>query len=414
MKLTKPKKLKKPDTSQQAIELELQYGALNYHPLPVVLSVGKGVWVGDLEGKRYLDFLAGYSALNQGHCHPKIIAALIEQAQKLTLTSRAFHNDLLGIFEKRLCELFGYERLLPMNTGVEAVETAIKLSRKWGYEEKGVAPGAAKIIVCEDNFHGRTIAAISASTSRESRDGFGPFLEGIIKIPFNDLVALKFALEDESVVGFLVEPIQGEAGLLLPERDYLKDASQLCKTAHVLFMADEVQTGLGRTGKLLACDYEEVRPDILILGKALSGGVLPLSAVLANEKIMKCIRPGEHGSTFGGNPLACSVGLAAIDALLDEGMIENSSKLGEVFRRELEGVGPDLVTEVRGMGLMNAIEVLSWGKASAHDICLKLLEKGLLAKPTRQNVIRLTPPLMISESELAQAIEIIRKTFLEI
>jgi len=364
------------------IELEEKHGAHNYHPLPVVLAKGKGVFVWDVEGKKYFDFLSAYSAVNQGHCHPKIINAMIEQAQILTLTSRAFYNDKLGPYEKYITEYFGYDKILPMNTGAEGDETALKLCRKWAYLKKGIKENNAKIIVCENNFHGRTITVISMSTDPDSYGGFGPFTPGFVKIPYNDLKALKKALEDPDVAGFLVEPIQGEAGVFVPDEGYLSKAYKMCKDKNVLFIADEVQTGLARTGKLLACDHENVRPDILILGKALSGGVFPISAVLADDEIMLCIKPGEHGSTFGGNPLAAKIAVAALEVIKEEKLAENSAHLGEIFRNELRKINSPMIELVRGKGLLNAIVIKPTNGKEAWDVCLKMAGNGLLAKPT--------------------------------
>lgn len=397
-------------TSSQAIELEERYGAHNYHPLPVVLKKGKGVYVWDVEGKKYYDFLSAYSAVSQGHCHPKILKALHEQADQLTLTSRAFHNDVLGEFEKYICEYLGYERVLPMNTGVEAVESAIKLARKWGYEKKGIAENQAKIIFCENNFHGRTTTVISASTDADSRNNFGPFMPGLVMIPYNNLPALEKALKDDTVCGFMVEPIQGEAGVFVPDDGYLKGAYELCKSANVLFIADEIQTGLGRTGKLLCCDYEGVKPDLLILGKALGGGVLPVSCVLADDDIMLLLKPGQHGSTFGGNPLAARVAIAALEVIREEKLVENALRLGDFFREELKKIESPMVKDVRGKGLLNAITIQSDQPNAAWDLCLKLMDNGLLAKPTHGNKIRFAPPLVINESQLEECVEIIRDT----
>lgn len=396
--------------SKDFIELESKYGAHNYHPLPVVLSKGEGPFVWDVEGKRYFDFLSAYSAVNQGHCHPKIISALIEQAKTLTLTSRAFYNDKLGPYEKFATEYFGYDKLLPMNSGAEADETALKLARRWGYDKKGVPENQAKIIVCEGNFHGRTITIISMSTDPDSYKGYGPYTPGFIFIPYNDLSALEKALEDENVVGFLVEPIQGEAGVVVPDEGYLKKAYDLCHSKNVLFIADEVQTGLARTGKLLACDHENVKPDILILGKALSGGVMPISAVLTNDDIMLVIKPGEHGSTFGGNPLAARVAVAALEVIRDEKLAENAERLGKIFRSELSNFNHPMVELVRGKGLLNAIVIKPTDGKEAWDVCLKMAENGLLAKPTHQHIIRFAPPLVINEEQLIQAIDIIKKS----
>ena len=402
--------------SALAIELEEKYGAHNYHPLPVVLSKGEGVHLWDVEGKHYYDFLSAYSAVNQGHCHPKIISTLIEQAQKLTLTSRAFHNDCLGEYEQFITKYFGYDKVLPMNTGVEAVETALKLARKWAYEKKGVAENQAKIIVCENNFHGRTISIISASTDPSARNNFGPFTSGYITIPYNDTNALEKALQDNNVAGFLVEPIQGEAGVNVPADGYLHTCYEMCKAANVLFIGDEIQTGIARTGKLLACDHEEVRPDILILGKALSGGVLPVSAVLADNEIMLCIKPGEHGSTFGGNPLACKVAIAALEVVKEEKLSENADRLGNILRNELVKLQQEcqMVTTVRGKGLLNAIIIKPMHGKEAWDVCLELRNNGLLAKPTHGDIIRFAPPLVITEEQIYECAEIIKKSVLNI
>jgi ornithine--oxo-acid transaminase len=398
------------------IATEEKYGAHNYHPLPVVLCKGEGVNVWDVEGKKYFDFLSAYSAVNQGHCHPKIINALTEQAQKLTLTSRAFYNDALGEFEKYITTLFGYDKLLPMNTGAEAVETAIKLCRKWAYEVKGVASDKAKIIVCENNFHGRTTTIISFSSDPDSYVNFGPKTPGFIKIPYNNVQALEEALNDTDIAGFLVEPIQGEAGVIVPDEGYLKKCAALCKEKNVLFIADEIQTGIARTGKMLACDFEEVKPDILILGKALSGGVLPLSVVLANNEVMMCIKPGQHGSTFGGNPLACKVGIAAMQVVIEEKLAENAHNIGLIFRERLTQIiaKTELISTVRGKGLLNAIVINDKPESkTAWNICLALKENGLLAKPTHGNIIRFAPPLVINENELLQCCDIIETTILQ-
>ncbi|WP_299530735.1 ornithine--oxo-acid transaminase [Ulvibacterium sp.] len=415
-------------TSKDAIALEQKYGAQNYHPLPVVLSRGEGVYVWDIEGRKYYDFLSAYSAVNQGHCHPKIINALKEQAENLTLTSRAFYNDMLGRYEKYVTEYFGFDKVLPMNTGAEAVETAIKLARKWGYEKKGIHANRAKIIVCQNNFHGRTITIISASNDPVATENFGPYTPGIVSIRYNDLNALQEVLKDGDVAGFLVEPIQGEAGVYVPDETYIKEAHTLCKENNVLFIADEVQTGIARTGRLLAtcgncsCSTKlcngtpEVKPDILILGKALSGGVFPVSAVLANTEIMDVIRPGNHGSTFGGNPLACAVAIAALEVVKEEGLAENADYLGTIFRREMEKLiqRTDLVRLVRGKGLLNAIVINDTEDSStAWNICLALKENGLLAKPTHGNIIRFAPPLVMTEEQLLECIAIISKTILE-
>ncbi len=396
--------------SEDYIALEDKYGAHNYHPLPVVLERGEGVYVWDVEGKKYFDFLSAYSAVNQGHCHPKIIKALTDQAPKLTLTSRAFYSDALGEYEKYITEYFGYDKVLPMNSGAEGDETALKLCRKWAYKVKGIKEGEAKIIVCDGNFHGRTITIVSMSTDPDSYAGFGPFTPGFIKINYNDIKALEKALEDPNVAGFLVEPIQGEAGVYVPDSGYLKKAFDLCKAKNVLFIADEVQTGLCRTGKTICCEHEGVRPDILILGKALSGGVLPISAVLADDKIMLTIKPGEHGSTFGGNPLACKVAIAALEVLKNEKLSENAERLGKIFREELSTVKSDMIELVRGKGLLNAIVIKPKNGKEAWDVCVALKENGLLAKPTHQHIIRFAPPLVINEKQIRESIEIIIKT----
>jgi ornithine--oxo-acid transaminase len=398
--------------SADHIALEDKYGAHNYHPLPVVLAKGEGVFVWDVEGNKYYDFLSSYSAVNQGHCHPKIVAALKKQADVLTLTSRAFHNDTLGEYEKYITDYFGFDKVLPMNTGAEAVETALKLCRKWSYQKKGLAPETAKIIVCDGNFHGRTTTIISFSNDPDARDEFGPYTPGFINIPYNDLDALKEALKDENIAGFMVEPIQGEAGVFVPDEGYLKSAYELCEQANVLFIADEVQTGIARTGRLLAVDHEGVKSDILILGKAISGGVFPVSAVLANDEIMMCIRPGEHGSTFGGNPLANKVAIAALEVVKDENLSENAERLGIILRRELANFENDMITLVRGKGLLNAIVIKPKNGKEAWDVCLKLRDNGLLAKPTHGDIIRFAPPLVITEEELMDCIAIIKKTIL--
>lgn len=397
-------------TSEQAIELENKYGAHNYHPLPVVISRGEGVFLWDVEGKRYYDFLAAYSAVNQGHCHPRIIQALIDQASKLTLTSRAFHNDVLGEYEEFMTQLFGFDKLLPMNTGVEGGETALKLARRWGYDVKGVKKHEAKIIFAEGNFWGRTLSAISASTDPTSYTGFGPYMPGFEIVPYNDIPALEKAFEDPNVVAFMVEPIQGEAGVVVPDEGYLKKVSALCKAKNVLFIADEVQTGIARTGKMLACDHEGVKPDILILGKALSGGVMPVSAVLANDEIMLTIHPGEHGSTYGGNPLACKVAMAAMQVVLDEKLAENAAVLGDIFRNEMRKIKSDRIKLIRGKGLFNAVIIEEKDGISALDVCFKLKENGLLAKPTHGDIIRFAPPLVINEEQLLECCSIIRRT----
>jgi len=404
-------------SSQQAIDLENNYGAHNYHPLPVVLTKGEGVYVWDVDGKRYYDFLSAYSAVNQGHCHPKIIKALNDQASALTLTSRAFYNDVLGKYEKHVTEFFGFEKVLPMNSGAEAVETAIKLCRKYGYEKKGIPENKAEIIVCKNNFHGRTTTIISFSNDEEARKNFGPFTEGFIKIEFDNIEALEEALKSsKNIAGFLVEPIQGEAGVYVPAEGYLAKAKALCEKYGVLFIADEVQTGIARTGKLLAVNHENVIPDILILGKALSGGVYPVSAVLANTHIMEVIKPGQHGSTFGGNPLAAAVAIAALKVIKEEALAENADKLGELFRSELQKFidTQTLIKLVRGKGLLNAIVINDSPESStAWDICLKLRDNGLLAKPTHGNIIRFAPPLVMNEAQLLDCISIIKKTITE-
>ena len=401
-------------SSQMAIDLEDKYGAHNYHPLPVVLAKGQGVFMWDVEGKRYYDFLSAYSAVNQGHCHPKIVGALIEQAQTLELTSRAFYNDVLGVYEKYITEYFGYDRVLPMNSGAEGDETALKLTRKWGYKVKGIPENQAKIICCKENFHGRTITVISMSNDPDARNDFGPFTPGFEAIPYNDLDALAKALEDPNVAGFLVEPIQGEAGVFVPDEGYLKKAYDLCKAKNVLFIADEVQTGIARTGRLLACDWEGFKPDVLILGKALSGGVYPISAVLANDPIMLCIHPGEHGSTFGGNPVAAKVAMAALEVVREEKLAENADKLGELFRSELRKINSPYIELVRGKGLLNAIVIKPFNNKTAWDVCLKMRDNGLLAKPTHQHIIRFAPPLVITEAQIHEAVEIIRKSIKEL
>ena len=395
--------------TQKYLSLEDQFGAHNYHPLPVVLNKGEGVFVWDVDGERYYDFLSGYSAVNQGHCHPKIIAALIEQAQELTLTSRAFYNDLLGEYERYITAMFKYDKVLPMNTGVEAVETALKLARRWGYDVKGIAKNKAKIIVCEGNGHGRTGNVISFSTDSSSKDGFGPFMPGYEIIPYNNLPALEKALQDKTVAAFLVEPVQGEAGVVVPDEGYLSKAKQYCEDANVLFIADEIQTGLGRTGKMLCCDHENVRPDILILGKALSGGTLPVSAVLADDEIMLTIKPGEHGSTYGGNPLACKVAIASLQVLQEEKMTENAAALGNYFRGQLQQLHSPHIRTIRGKGLLNAIVIDHVNPDAAWDLCLTLKENGLLAKPTHGDKIRFAPPLVITRAQTDETISIIQK-----
>jgi len=404
-------------TSQQAIELENKYGAHNYHPLPVVLSKGEGVYVWDVEGKKYYDFLSAYSAVNQGHCHPKIVGAMVNQAQTLTLTSRAFYNDMLGKYEKFATELFGFDKLLPMNTGAEAVETALKLCRKWAYEVKGIEENDAQIVVCENNFHGRTTTIISFSNDPIARKNFGPYTDGFIKIEYNNLKALEEVLEsDKNIAGFLVEPIQGEAGVYVPSEGYLAAAKALCAKHNVLFIADEVQTGIARTGKMLAIDHENVKADILILGKAISGGAYPVSAVLADDNVMNVIKPGNHGSTFGGNPIAAAVATAALEVIQDEGLADNAERLGKIFRAELAEFAKEteLVLSVRGKGLLNAVLINDTEESTtAWDICMKLRDNGLLAKPTHGNIIRFAPPLVMTEEQLMDCIAIIKKTISE-
>jgi len=399
-------------TSQDFIKKEEKYGAHNYHPLPVVLSRGEGVFMWDVEGKRYFDYLSAYSAVNQGHCHPKIIKALVDQVHTLSLTSRAFYNDCLGEYEEYITRYFGYDKVLPMNTGAEGDETALKLCRKWGYVKKGIPENKAKIIVCEGNFHGRTITIISMSTDPDSYKGFGPYTPGFVVVPYNDLNALKKELSDPNVAGFLVEPIQGEAGVYVPDDGYLKAAYDMCHEKNVLFIADEVQSGLCRTGKMLACDHENVRPDILILGKALSGGLYPVSAVLCDDEIMLCIKPGEHGSTYGGNPVAAKVGIAALQVLKDENLAANAEKLGKIFRAEMQQLVNkyEMVELVRGKGLLNAVVIKPSGKIKAWDVCLAMKENGLIAKPTHEHIIRFAPPLVINEEQLHESIGIIKKT----
>ncbi|MFM9028254.1 MAG: ornithine--oxo-acid transaminase [Bacteroidota bacterium] len=392
------------------IAREDRYGAHNYHPLPVVLERGQGVYVWDVDGKQYYDFLSAYSALNQGHNHPRIVAALVAQVSKLTLTSRAFYNNLLGEYEEYVTRLFGYDKVLPMNTGAEGTETALKLCRRWAYEKKGVPENQAKIIVCEGNFHGRTITAISASCDPDSYGGFGPFTPGFIKIPYNDLQALADAVSDPTVAGFLIEPIQGEAGVVIPEEGYLKSAFELCKRNRVLFIDDEIQTGMGRTGRMLACDHEGIRGDILILGKALSGGMLPISAVLADDEVMLCIRPGQHGSTYGGNPLAARVAIESLKVLVEEKLPENSALMGSLLLKELKSMDHPMVNTVRGKGLFCAMEIEPKDGKDAWDFCMALKENGLLAKPTHGHTIRFAPPLVINEKKLMECIAIIRNT----
>jgi ornithine--oxo-acid transaminase len=391
------------------IALEDQFGAHNYHPVPVVLEKGEGVFLYDVDGKRYFDFLSGYSAVNQGHCHPAIIKALTDQAQKLTLTSRAFYNNLLGEYEKYITEYFGYEKVLPMNTGVEGGETAIKLARRWGYAVKGIPENQAKVIFAQGNFWGRTLAAISSSTDPSSYNGFGPFMPGFGLVPYNDLAALETALQDPNVAAYMVEPIQGEAGVVIPTDGYLKGVRDLCTKYNVLFIADEIQTGLARTGTLLACDHENVRPDILILGKALSGGTIPVAAVLADDVIMLQIKPGEHGSTYGGNPLACAVAMKALEVIKSEKMVENSFKMGEILRTELAKLNSPFIASIRGRGLLNAIVIKHDNPEAAWDLCLYLKELGILAKPTHGDKIRFAPPLIITEAQIKEAVQLIGK-----
>jgi len=399
-------------TSKDAMMLEDKYGAHNYHPLPVVLSKGEGVHVWDVEGKRYFDFLSAYSAINQGHCHPKIVNTLIEQTKKLTLTSRAFYNDALGVYEKFVTSYFGYDKVLPMNSGAEGVETAMKICRKWAYDKKGVPENEAKIIVCGENFHGRTITIISMSTDPDSKGGFGPYTPGFITIPYNDTGALEKALEDKTVAGFMVEPIQGEAGVNVPDEGFISKAFEICREKNVLFIADEVQTGIGRTGKLLACDHENVRPDMVILGKALSAGVYPISAVLADDDIMLVIKPGQHGSTFGGNPVAARVAIAALEVIKEEKLAENASELGEVFRSEMKKIDSPMIEKVRGKGLLNAVVIKPTNGKTAWDVCVKMAENGVLAKPTHDHIIRFAPPLVINKDQLMEAIGLIKKSIL--
>lgn len=397
--------------TQDYINREDLYGAHNYHPLPVVLERGEGPFVWDVEGKRYFDFLSAYSAVNQGHCHPKIIRALTEQATRLTLTSRAFYNSVLGEYEEYITKFFGYDKVLPMNSGAEADETALKLCRKWAYKKKGIKENKAKIIACEGNFHGRTITIISMSTDPDARNHYGPFTPGFIIIPYNDTKALEEALKDPDVAGFLVEPIQGEAGVFVPDEGYLKKSYDLCKAHNVLFIADEVQTGLARTGKMLACEHENVRPDILILGKALSGGVMPISAVLADDDIMRTILPGEHGSTFGGNPLAAKVAIAALEVIRDENLCENADRLGKIFREEMKIIRSEMIELVRGKGLLNAVVIKPRNGKTAWDVCLAMKEMGVIAKPTHEHIIRFAPPLVITETEIREAIVLIKEAF---
>lgn len=395
------------------MDREAKYGAHNYHPLPVVLEKGEGIYVWDVNGKRYFDFLSAYSAVNQGHCHPKIVEAMTEQAKKLALTSRAFYNNVLGEWEEYITKYFGYDKVLPMNSGAEADETALKLCRRWGYDVKGIPADQAKIIVCDNNFHGRTITIVTLSNDPSSYAGFGPFTPGFVRIPYDDIPALEEALKDPNVAGFLLEPIQGEAGVYVPHEGYLKKAYDLCKAHNVLFMADEVQTGIARTGKMLACDHEGVRPDILILGKAISGGLMPVSCVLADDEIMLTIKPGEHGSTYGGNPIAAKVSMAALQVIKDEKLEENAERLGKIFRERMEAIKSDMVEIVRGKGLLNAVVITPKNGKTAWDVCLKLRDNGLLAKPTHEHIIRFAPPLVINEEQLIEAIGIIEKTLKE-
>ena len=400
-------------TEQEYMDREAKYGAHNYHPLPVVLEKGEGIYVWDVNGKRYFDFLSAYSAVNQGHCHPKIVEAMTEQAKKLALTSRAFYNNVLGEWEEYITKYFGYDKVLPMNSGAEADETALKLCRRWGYDVKGIPANQAKIIVCDNNFHGRTITIITLSNDPSSYAGFGPFTPGFERIPYDDIPALEEALKDPNVAGFLLEPIQGEAGVYVPHEGYLKKAYDLCKAHNVLFMADEVQTGIARTGKMLACDHEGVRPDILILGKAISGGLMPVSCVLADDEIMLTIKPGEHGSTYGGNPIAAKVSMAALQVIKDEKLEENAERLGKIFRERVKAIKSDMMELVRGKGLLNAVVITPKNGKTAWDVCLKLRDNGLLAKPTHEHIIRFAPPLVINEEQLLEAIGIIEKTLKE-
>ena len=400
-------------TEQEYMDREAKYGAHNYHPLPVVLEKGEGIYVWDVNGKRYFDFLSAYSAVNQGHCHPKIVEAMTEQAKKLALTSRAFYNNVLGEWEEYITKYFGYDKVLPMNSGAEADETALKLCRRWGYDVKGIPADQAKIIVCDNNFHGRTITIVTLSNDPSSYAGFGPFTPGFVRIPYDDIPALEEALKDPNVAGFLLEPIQGEAGVYVPHEGYLKKAYDLCKAHNVLFMADEVQTGIARTGKMLACDHEGVRPDVLILGKAISGGLMPVSCVLADDEIMLTIKPGEHGSTYGGNPIAAKVSMAALQVIKDEKLEENAERLGKIFRERMEAIKSDMVEIVRGKGLLNAVVITPKNGKTAWDVCLKLRDNGLLAKPTHEHIIRFAPPLVINEEQLIEAIGIIEKTLKE-
>lgn len=399
-------------TTQDYIAREDLYGAHNYHPLPVVLEKGEGVFVWDVEGKKYYDFLSAYSAVNQGHCHPKIVSALVEQAQKLTLTSRAFYNNLLGEYEEYITKLFGFDKVLPMNTGAEAVETALKLCRKWAYKVKGIPASEAKIIVCRDNFHGRTISIISMSTDPDSYKDYGPYTPGFITIPYNDLAALEKELShpNNDIAGFLVEPIQGEAGVFVPDEGYIKSAYDLCKKYNALFIADEVQTGIARTGKMLACDHEGVHPDMLILGKAVSGGMMPVSCVLANDDIMLTIKPGEHGSTFGGNPLAAKIAIASLNVILEERLAENAQAIGEIFRSEVSKIQSDMIELVRGKGLLNAVVIKPKNGKEAWDVCLAMRDNGMLAKPTHGHIIRFAPPLVINREQIMECVQIFEKS----
>lgn len=400
-------------TSKDYMKREEQFGAHNYHPLPVVLDKGKGVFVWDVEGRKYYDFLSAYSAVNQGHSHPKIIKALTQQAKKLTLTSRAFFNSVLGEYEEYVTKYFRYEKVLPMNTGAEAVETAIKLCRKWAYNKKGVPDNQAKIIVCENNFHGRTVTIVSMSSDPDAKKDYGPYTPGFVTVPYNDLGALEKELQDPNVAGFLVEPIQGEAGVNVTDEGYIKKAYELCKKNNVLFIADEVQTGIARTGKLLACEHEGVRPDLLILGKAISGGVYPISAVLADDDVMLTIKPGEHGSTFGGNPVAAKVAIAALDVIKEEKLAENAERLGKIFRDEFKNIQSEMISAVRGKGLLNAVVIKPKDGKTAWDVCVGMKEQGVLAKPTHGDIIRFAPPLVINEKQLRDAMEKIKETFKE-
>ena len=398
------------EKSAYYLQLEDQFGAHNYHPIPVVLEKGESVFLYDVEGKRYYDFLSGYSAVNQGHCHPKIIETLIQQAQKLTLTSRAFHNNLLGKYEQYITSLFGYDKVLPMNTGVEAVETALKLARRWAYDIKGIEENKAKIVVCKENFHGRTSTVISFSTDPSSYKGFGPYMPGFEIVPYDNLAAIEAAFQDKNVAAILLEPIQGEAGVVVPHEGYLKSVESLCKEYNVLFIADEIQTGLARTGKMLACDHENARPDILILGKALSGGTLPISAVLCDDEIMMTIKPGEHGSTYGGNPLACAVAITSLQVLKDEKMMENAESMGKLLREELAKLNSPFITTIRGKGLLNAIVIKHANPEAAWDFCIELKENGLLAKPTHGDKIRFAPPLIITKDQILECVDIINRS----